>query len=147
MITKENRVILGREWVAKPGIQAAGATEDAGCFLLLWVFFVVFFFKFLWDERIKLLRNCRDYRICGSFCRTKLIKPGVWARFEVEELPFPYQMFEFFRPSVDTWHLAPFAGKRWHRQQSWNSHSSTVPSCLAIEDKDVRVPSWFLLVT
>lgn len=32
MITKENRAILGRQEVAKTGIQAAGATEDAGGF-------------------------------------------------------------------------------------------------------------------
>lgn len=29
MITKKNLVILGNEQVTKPGIQVAGATEDA----------------------------------------------------------------------------------------------------------------------
>lgn len=36
MITKENQAILGRQWVAKPGIQAAGVTEDADFFLTRW---------------------------------------------------------------------------------------------------------------
>lgn len=29
MITKKNLVILGNEWVTKPGVLVTGATEDA----------------------------------------------------------------------------------------------------------------------
>ena len=35
MITEENRAISGRQRVAKPGIQAPRATEDAGAFGVL----------------------------------------------------------------------------------------------------------------
>lgn len=40
MITKKNLVILGCEWVTKPGIQVADATKDAE-----------FFFSMRWKNK------------------------------------------------------------------------------------------------
>jgi len=38
-LDEESQAILGRQWFAKPGIQAAGTTEDACCFFLFGWFF------------------------------------------------------------------------------------------------------------
>lgn len=32
MITKKNLVILGNEWITKPGVEVTGATEDTDFF-------------------------------------------------------------------------------------------------------------------
>lgn len=69
-----------------------------------------------------------------AFCRSRLFKPSVWARFEAGQLPFPYQMSEFFRPSVDTWCLAH--GKWWHKQQS---EIATGPQCPSVQPQNIKM--------